>query len=85
MRVLLIRSGDRLADEVTGSDGRIAGLGGELAAGAYTLVFETGAYFGGADHLYERVAFDLTIPAGAGHHHVPLLLAPFAVSSYRGS
>lgn len=59
--------------------------------GTYCLVFGTGAYFAarGVPTFYPEVAITFMIPepsAGeAGHFHVPLLLSPFAYSTYRGS
>lgn len=85
MRVRLSRDGEALADSETGSDGRIASLGGDLPAGSYTLTFEIGPYFAEAEHLYDRVTLEFTLRPGTGHHHVPLLVAPYSVSSYRGS
>ena len=41
---------------------------------------------GGRDHLHDPRARDETPVTGiAGHFHVPLLLSPFAYSTYRGS
>ena len=48
-----------------------------LAPGLYRIVFESGSPF------FRRVAFDVEI--GDGPHHIPLLLSPFGVTSYRGS
>jgi 5-hydroxyisourate hydrolase len=31
------------------------------------------------------VVIDFTVVAGQAHYHVPLLLSPFAYSTYRGS
>jgi 5-hydroxyisourate hydrolase len=72
----------------TDADGRIADLGpSELAAGAYRLVFNTGGYFAvtGQPVFYPEVAIAFAIADPAEHYHVPLLLAPFAYSTYRGS
>lgn len=80
-------------DGVTDADGR-ASLGPELLpAGEYTLAFRTGAYFAalGVDTFYPFVTVTFTVAVakdGAGeprHYHVPLLLSPFAYSTYRGS
>jgi 5-hydroxyisourate hydrolase len=79
-------SGDTIATAVTDADGR-AGLGPELlASGTYALTFDTGAYFAalGTDCFYPSVTVDFTI-TDARHYHVPLLLSPFAYSTYRGS
>jgi 5-hydroxyisourate hydrolase len=75
----------------TDSDGR-ANLGPELLpAGEYTLAFRTGAYFAalGMDTFYPFVTVTFSVEIAADgtsrHYHVPLLLSPFAYSTYRGS
>lgn len=70
----------------TDADGRAA-LGPDvLARTDHVLRFDTGAYFAttGAStfHPFVTVAFSVT---GTEHLHVPLLLSPFAYSTYRGS
>ena len=72
---------------VTDADGRVPELGpDELDPGTYQLVFDTAAY---ADATGQRCFFpEVTLTflvADASHHHVPLLLSPFAYSTYRGS
>jgi 5-hydroxyisourate hydrolase len=76
---------------VTDADGR-ASLGPELLpAGEYTLAFHTGAYFAalGVDTFYPFVTVTFSVEIAADgtsrHLHVPLLLSPFAYSTYRGS
>lgn len=74
-------------DAVTDADGR-AGLGPEeLPPGDYTLAFRTGAYFAtrGVESFYPVVTVAFTVDASGRHLHVPLLLSPFAYSTYRGS
>ena len=78
-------------DGVTDADGR-ASLGPELLpAGEYTLAFRTGAYFAARDveTFYPVVTVTFTVVVAADgtsrHYHVPLLLSPFAYSTYRGS
>ena len=46
-----------------------------------------GPYFAAQDvpAFYPRVAIDFEVTDPAAHHHVPLLLSPFAYSTYRGS
>jgi 5-hydroxyisourate hydrolase len=68
-----------IARDVTDGDGRIAQLGGSLEPGLYRLVFELGV-----KNFFRRVALDVEIGAEA-KYHVPLLVTPFAVTSYRGS
>ena len=76
-----------LARGTTDADGRAKDLGPEqLAAGKYRLNFATGAYYAqqGTATFFPEVdlVFEVT---GAEHYHVPLLLSPFAYSTYRGS
>ncbi|MFG6278734.1 hydroxyisourate hydrolase [Microbacterium sp. 5K110] len=70
----------------TDADGRLALGPDRLDDGDYALTFDTGAYFrarGVASfHPVATVAFTVT---GEGHLHVPLLLSPFAYTTYRGS
>jgi 5-hydroxyisourate hydrolase len=84
--VALHGPGGFVADGVTDADGRIRELGPEaLPAGDYRVEFATGAWFAaqGRDAFYPRVVIEFRL--GDGHHHVPLLLSPFAYSTYRGS
>jgi 5-hydroxyisourate hydrolase len=67
----------------TDDDGR-ARLGDETAAGEYELVFAVGDYFGEAAFL-DRVPVRFTIADPDAHYHVPLLVSPWAYSTYRGS
>ncbi|WP_286795855.1 hydroxyisourate hydrolase [Microbacterium sp. UBA3394] len=80
-----------LADGLTNDDGRLA-LGPELLdPGTYLLTFATGAYFAAqqVETFYPLVTVSFSVaPAADGetpHLHVPLLLSPFAYSTYRGS
>ncbi len=76
--------GSLVAEGVTDDDGRIRDLGPEtVAAGVFRLVFDTGAYLG-PDAFFPEVTLTFRIGADA-HYHVPLLLSPFAYSTYRGS
>ncbi len=72
----------------TDGDGR-ARLGpGRLDPGSYTLTFHTGEFFAarGSGTFYPRVDIVFSVPdPPADHYHVPLLLSPFAYSTYRGS
>ncbi len=71
----------------TDSDGRVSDLGPDtLAAGDYRLEFSTGAHFAaaGTPSFFPSVTVEFRI-AEEGHYHVPLLISPFAYSTYRGS
>jgi 5-hydroxyisourate hydrolase len=70
----------------TDADGRIGGLG-DPGAGIHRIHFDTGSYFdaAGVAAFYPEVTVTFTVVDPAAHHHVPLLLSPFAFSTYRGS
>jgi 5-hydroxyisourate hydrolase len=72
------------ATGTTGSDGRLR-FPDAIPAGTCRLTFGTGSYFAGrgVESFYPEVA--VTFMASGGHYHVPLLLSPFAYSTYRGS
>lgn len=80
-----------VARATSNDDGRVteglceAGL--ELPAGTYRMRFATSDYFAGLgiDAFYPRVDVVFNLPAGGEHFHIPLLLAPFGYSTYRGS
>lgn len=79
---------ETLATEQTDSDGRCASLGPDLLeAGTYRLRFDTGAYFEERrqDAFYPEVVIGFRLTDVDQHYHVPLLLSPFAYSTYRGS
>ncbi|MEU4246658.1 hydroxyisourate hydrolase [Amycolatopsis sp. NPDC026612] len=77
--------GKPIAEGRTDDDGRVRDLGPEtLEPGVYRLVFDTGAHLG-PDAFFPEVALTFRITDGTAHHHVPLLLSPFAYSTYRGS
>lgn len=77
-----------LAAARTDADGRVQDwLPDGVPAGRYRLVFETGAWFraAGRETLYPEIVIHLEVGDGTPHYHVPLLLAPFGYSTYRGS
>lgn len=81
-------AGDMIATAVTDADGRVSALGPDLLpAGVYRLEFDTGAYFAtsGRAAFYPRVTIDFVLADEGSHYHVPVLLSPFAYSTYRGS
>jgi 5-hydroxyisourate hydrolase len=69
----------------TNAEGRIGDLSdGGVNPGSYRLLVEVGAYFGSTPHLFETVALELRLDEGR-HYHVPLLIAPYSCSTYRGT
>lgn len=75
-----------LAESSTDGDGRIGDLGGELA-GVYRLRFDTATYFTsqGVTGFYPEIVVTFEITAATDKYHVPVLLSPYAYSTYRGS
>ena len=76
-----------LAEGVTDDDGRCRLTDDAVGAGTYRLVFDTGSWFAAHDRaaFYPEVVLTFAVREPAEHHHVPLLLSPFAYSTYRGS
>ncbi|MEP7015554.1 MAG: hydroxyisourate hydrolase [Verrucomicrobiota bacterium] len=71
----------------TNSDGRTEGpllTGEEMVAGNYEIVFYVGDYYGQRQFL-DRVPVRFTISDPSAKYHVPLLVSPWAYSTYRGS
>ena len=71
-----------VGEGATDADGRIRDLlgGGILEPGAYRLEFALDP-----DGFFTRVALDLRVDDATRSYHVPLLLAPFGITTYRGS
>lgn len=77
-----------IAQAVTNDDGRVPDLGPEtLESGVYRITFGAGDYFASrnVETFYPSITIDFKVDAGEKHYHVPLLLSPFAYSTYRGS
>ena len=87
LAVRLFADEELLAEGVTDTDGRCRLVEGRTGAGRHRLVFATGAWFAAQDRetFYPEVVLSFAVREPAEHHHVPLLLAPFAYSTYRGS
>jgi hydroxyisourate hydrolase len=98
MRVELWRLADdgaRTLDgaAITNADGRVDGplLAGEaFRVGTYELLFAVDTYFaaqglGASPPFLTSVPVRFTIADPDAHYHVPLLVTPWAYSTYRGS
>lgn len=84
----------KLKEVVTNADGRTDApmlTGADLKPGQYELVFCAGDYLRASGQAGEGQLFLDQIPIRfgvadpQGHYHVPLLISPFAYSTYRGS
>ena len=83
-----------LREVVTNADGRVDGpmlASADLRPGVYRLVFEVERYFRAKGVALPTPAFLSQVPLEFGladaqaHYHVPLLVSPWAYSTYRGS
>ena len=77
-----------VAHAVTDEDGRVTDWGGASPdKGTHRVVFGSGDYFGRqqVETFYPEVVVVFEVTDPGRHHHVPLLLSPFAYSTYRGS
>jgi 5-hydroxyisourate hydrolase len=85
--VRLFAGADLLAEGVTDGDGRCRLTDAVSGAGIHRLVFATGPWFAqqARDTFYPEIVLTFDVREPAEHHHVPLLLSPFAYSTYRGS
>ncbi|AZZ48965.1 hydroxyisourate hydrolase [Rathayibacter rathayi] len=79
---------NRLAEAHTDDDGRVGAFGPRrLPVGVYRVVFDTGSWFAasGTESFYPEVVVTFRLDDEDAHLHIPLLLSPFAYSTYRGS
>ncbi len=85
---------EKLADVTTNDDGRCDQpllAGDAFRTGEYEILFHAGAYFQSGGVALPEPKFLDVVPirfgiAEAGQaYHVPLLISPFAYSTYRGS
>ena len=85
---------EKILQTVTNADGRTDApllAGDALTVGVYEPVFEAGAYLRASGQATGGVLFlDIIpirfgVPDAGAHYHVPLLISPFAYSTYRGS
>ena len=80
-------SPELMSELATDRDGRIRDLlaGAELLEADYQLAFDIGGYDDDPDAFFQSAALALRITDVSRSYHVPLLLSPFGMSTYRGS
>ena len=80
LKVALYRGDALVSEQLTDADGRVAELAPDgVEPGDYRLVF------GVAGEFFRQVELTLSISDAERHYHVPLLVAPYACTTYRGS
>jgi 5-hydroxyisourate hydrolase len=55
---------------------------GSLTIGVYRLTFDLHDYSSG---FFRTIALELHVDDATRNYHVPLLVSPFSITSYRGS
>ena len=92
LAVVLSGPNGEIGHGITNVDGRCPDLAPDgLAPGRYALRFSVADYFRaqGVDlrdpPFLDEVTVDFGVATEEGHYHVPLLVSPFAYSTYRGS
>ena len=95
VHVILYKLGEdnrpvRLTQALTDGEGRVRDLlERPMSPGDYRLEFNLAAErtpgSGDESPFFRRVSIDLRIEDTSRSYHVPLLLAPFAMTTYRGS
>jgi 5-hydroxyisourate hydrolase len=72
--------GQQVGQAATDHDGRVKRLlDGVLQPGDYRIEFELGATF------FRRAVLEFRVDDASRSYHVPLLVAPYSIASYRGS
>ncbi len=80
VRVELHFEGRLLSAQQTDADGRIADLArGPVDAGTYRMVFFVPSPF------FSRLEVEFSVTDTQRAYHIPLLVAPYACATYRGS
>lgn len=85
---LFAEDGQLLAEASTNADGRVSDFGlATFVTGNYSLEFATADYFKALniETFFPKVVIHFTVKDSAQHFHIPLLISPFAYSTYRGS
>ena len=76
-----------LSELTTNDDGRIPDLldGAALEEGDYQLAFDVGGFADDPEAFFQSMAVALRVTDADRSYHVPLLLSPYGMSTYRGS
>src|SRR5439155_1704579 len=81
--VRLERAGEVLGQGKTDKDGRLELGPAQLGPGTYRVVFNIDSY--NPQSFYPEITLTFRISEPESHLHLPILLSPFAFTTYRGS
>jgi 5-hydroxyisourate hydrolase len=80
IRVELYQGSRLLSTQQTNTDGRITDfVRAPLQEGTYRLVFHVSSPF------FSRLEVEFRVSDAGRHYHIPLLVSPYACTTYRGS
>lgn len=85
---LYAEDGLLLGEAKTNVDGRVTDFGlTQFEAGAYSLEFEISEYFKALNTatFFPKAVIHFYVNDASQHYHIPLLISPYAYSTYRGS
>jgi 5-hydroxyisourate hydrolase len=81
--VRLERAGEVLGQGKTDKDGRLELGPAQLGPGTYRMIFNIDSY--NPQSFYPEITLTFRISEPGPHLHLPILLSPFAFTTYRGS
>lgn len=85
---LYAENGQLISQSKTNADGRVMDFDCTgLSLGMYSIEFSTAEYFQNLslDTFFPKAIIHFYVKDLAQHYHIPLLISPFAYSTYRGS
>jgi 5-hydroxyisourate hydrolase len=85
---LFSEDGVLLGESKTDQDGRVSDFNiGALAAGSYSIEFAIQPYFAklNTETFFPKTVIYFSVSNSEQHYHIPLLISPYAYSTYRGS
>lgn len=88
VKLIDVQSKTILGEELTNQDGRIQQFVTQaLPQGHYQLTYEIEPYFleKNLTTFFPQVCIQFYIADSTQHYHIPLLISPYAYSTYRGS
>lgn len=88
VKLFHLESQQMIGEGKTDADGRLRDFStSHFPTGTYQLIFDVLPYFEalGSKTFFPQVCLQFFVDSEQEHYHVPLLISPFAYSTYRGS